>query len=427
MDEETFVLKIIPACLITLFMFLAAFIFTLKYVYAFHPAAIVFDNDEQMNRFFFYLNFYVPFSIASFFIYALLFSSEFFTRGICVIFGLASVILCVYILEDLFTIMLCLWLSYLIALAVVFTIPKNIYLIIGSITLFVYFQFHPEFMGHTAGWSGFEKPAVMNLCVAAGLMLTVSSCVIIIRTYADKYLLAKKTAAYLNQLGMKLTLFNHKLQELARSRSEEAIKEERLRLTRDLHDSCGYAFTNIIAVTDAAVSLGTIETDKAQEIFQQLRNLASEGIKQTRETLHAIREIRESSVKSIETVFQLAKIFEEVSGVSVFVAWGNMKQDYGFGINKILVKIIQEAFTNSIRHGHATRINIQFWEFERSFTMTVTDNGIGAQVVVKGIGLVGMEERLEAVGGSLKVSLPEDGGFRLSIIVPLFTGEYHEQ
>jgi signal transduction histidine kinase len=422
MREETFLLKIVPLIIITLLICFAALVFTLKYVWALSPASIVFDSNARMNRFFFYLNFYVPFATASFFIYALLFSSEFFTRGICTVLGIVSVILCVYVVEDLFTITLSLWLSYLVVLAAVFTLPKNLFLIVNSIALFAYFQFRPEFMGRNEGWSSFEKPQSMNLCILSGYMLVVSVCVICIHEYVDKYAVSKKTVAYLNQVGTKMVLFNHKLQEFARKSSEDAIKEERLRLTRDLHDSCGYAFTNIIAVTDAAVSLGVMSTDKAQEIFQQIRTLSSEGLKQTREILHAIRKPHEPSVKSIETVFQLAKIFEEVSGVTVYVEWGNMKQDYGFDINRTLIKIIQEAFTNSIRHGHATRITLQFWEFHSVFVMTVTDNGVGAQVVVKGIGLAGMEERLESIGGTLAVSLPEEGGFRLSITIPLPKG-----
>ncbi|MDR2257656.1 MAG: histidine kinase [Treponema sp.] len=235
----------------------------------------------------------------------------------------------------------------------------------------------------------------------------------------DKYAYNQKTIEHLNFVSAKLLLFNHRLQELAKQRGQEAVKQDRLRFTRDLHDSCGYAFSNIILVTDAAVSRGEMETANFQEIFHQIRNLASRGLNDTRETLHLIRSIQEPYHGAIESIYQLKKIFEEVTGIAVAVEWGNMKGDYGSAINRILTKIIQEAFTNSIRHGKASRILIQFWEFPGEFTMTVTDNGIGAANIVKGIGLAGMEERLESVGGTLSVSLPPEGGFRLKIIIPL--------
>jgi signal transduction histidine kinase len=51
--------------------------------------------------------------------------------------------------------------------------------------------------------------------------------------------------------------------------------------------------------------------------------------------------------------------------------------------------------------------------------MTVSDNGRGARQIVKGIGMAGMEERVVAIGGTLRAYSPEDGGFRLNVVIPL--------
>jgi hypothetical protein len=53
-----------------------------------------------------------------------------------------------------------------------------------------------------------------------------------------------------------------------------------------LHDSCGYVFTNIIAITDAAISCGRMQTRKMQDTFQLIQSQAREGLKRTRETLY---------------------------------------------------------------------------------------------------------------------------------------------
>jgi signal transduction histidine kinase len=118
----------------------------------------------------------------------------------------------------------------------------------------------------------------------------------------------------------------------------------------------------------------------------------------------------------------MKSIFQEVTGIRVDIESGNMKFDYGPIINTVLTRIVQEAFTNSIRHGQATRILIHFWEFPDSLTMTVTDNGKGIQQIVKGIGLAGMEERLATVKGTLETFSPEEGGFRLKVTIPLGIG-----
>jgi signal transduction histidine kinase len=123
----------------------------------------------------------------------------------------------------------------------------------------------------------------------------------------------------------------------------------------------------------------------------------------------------------------MKSIFEEVTGIKVDIEVGNIRQSYGRTINKILARILQEAFTNSIRHGKATYILIHFWEFPEELTMTVTDNGIGTQTIVKRIGLAGMEERLAELGGNLEVSSPEDGGFRIRVRIPFAADKKEEE
>ena len=59
----------------------------------------------------------------------------------------------------------------------------------------------------------------------------------------------------------------------------------------------------------------------------------------------------------------LKKIFEEVTGIRVVIESGNMKKNYGKELNAVLIRTVQKAFTNAVRHGRATRIDILFWEF----------------------------------------------------------------
>lgn len=410
--------KLIPVVLVVIFLLIACVIFTLKYVCTFHFFQLLF-TEEYTNQLLFYLNFYVFILTGGVSICCFLFSGGFLSRGICAIVGFSSSLLCVYFLEDLFTINSYICIAYIIAVSISFNPPKSGIAAAFAIFVFVFFQTHPSFLGKNLMGLDFARPNPPEIVALAINMLVPSAAIILFRFFADKYIQAKEVIAHLNLVGAQLVLFNHHLQELAKTRGEEAVKQDRLRFTRDLHDGCGYAFTNIIAVTDAAVSCGRMDAANSQEIFQRIRNLATEGFRETRDILHLIRSIQEPYAKSIDTVLELKKIFEEVTDIQVVVEWGNMRHDYGPVISRILTRIIQEAFTNSIRHGQATQIQIQFWEFPDELTMTVTDNGIGGSVVIKGIGLAGMEERLDAIGGRLSVSFPPDGGFRLTVTIPL--------
>jgi signal transduction histidine kinase len=417
MKLEKWFYKIVSTITIMILLLIAFIMFTSRYNSSSERLALT-NAGEQLNRLVFLRTFYISFCLYSAALFGCVFYSS-FMRRICLIAGLAAAVLCVYISGDLFTINIFIYLAYISMVSIMFPFPKNCLLSMIALLLFLLFMIHPSFMGLSLGGSQFVKPAFSETCVIVIILLLSASILSLLRFFMDKYRHNQKTIEHLNFVSTKLLLFNHRLQELAKQRGDEAVKQDRLRFTRDLHDSCGYAFSNIILVSDAAVSQGEMETAHSQEVFHQIRNLAFRGLNDTRETLHLIRKIQEPYHESIETIYQLKKIFEEVTGIAVTVEGGNMKHDYGPAINKVLARIIQEAFTNSIRHGKASRILIQFWEFPREFSMTVTDNGIGTVNIVKGIGLAGMEERLESVGGTLAVSSPPEGGFRLRIIIPL--------
>jgi signal transduction histidine kinase len=194
-----------------------------------------------------------------------------------------------------------------------------------------------------------------------------------------------------------------------------------------MHDSSGYVYTNIIALSDAAVSMKECDSETTKKLFSFIRTQAEEGLQRTRETLHTIREITTPLSTGINDIYQLKQIFEEVTNIHIQIETGNMKQSYGSVINSSLRKIVQESLVNSLRHGKATKIFIQFWELDNLLTMIVSDNGLGAKQIVKGIGLKGMEERVSILGGTISFSSPEEGGFRLLITIPLVNDTLYEE
>ncbi|MDR0374903.1 MAG: histidine kinase [Treponema sp.] len=392
--------------------------FSSRYSASHAEIPIAINANKQLNRIIFLRNFYISFAVYAAMLFGCIFSSPSMQR-IYLPAGAIAAILAVYILDDFFTVTLFMYLAHIMMASLVFPPRRSRVIAICCVLFFLVFLIHPPFMGLSLGGAEFVRPSFSELFTLTIIMALSSAIMIMLRHCIDTHIYDQETIEHLNSVETRLMLFNHQLQELAKQRGEEAVRQERLRFTRDLHDSCGYAFSNIILASDAAISRNEMGTAHSQEIFHQIRSLASRGLDDTRETLHLIRKIQEPYHKSVETIYQLKKIFEEVTGITVAVELGNIKSDYGPVINKVISRIIQESFTNSIRHGRASRILIQFWEFPGEFAMTVTDNGIGAENIIKGIGLAGMEERLESVGGTLAVSSPQEGGFRLKITIPL--------
>jgi signal transduction histidine kinase len=420
--------KFLPAVTAGIFLLIAlsAFVFTYR-----NPASIdfpAFTGIREENKVLFYLNFYISFFLAALSLYGCLFCSRPYLRS--VLFATAFVFssLAGYILNDLFTIKFNLYAACIIINAAVFHPPKSLLINGISILLYAVLLFHPSFLG--AGSRGFvfdRDPQFFQLFMFIILLGGLSSLIAYIRFLSDRNLGSEDTVKHLNAIMTQLTVFNQRLQEYAKASGEEAVKTDRLRFTRDLHDKCGYVFTIIITLAEAALSYGVPVPEKVDLALRRIRKQARDGLQQTRETLYMIRDMEEPWAGSIDAIYQMKSIFEEVTGIKVDIEIGNIRQSYGRTINKVLARILQEAFTNSIRHGKASYILIHFWEFSKELTMTVTDNGIGTQTVVKRIGLAGMEERLAAVGGNLEAYSPEDGGFRIRVRIPFAANEKEEK
>jgi signal transduction histidine kinase len=418
MDARRLFCRIIPTVIISVFIVSAAVIFAFKYGRA-QAIPLIFELNAADNRRMFFFNYYIPLFVCFAAVFGCFYGKVFLFRGIFLVMGFASAIIAGYVLDDLLTINICIYSAYVVMAATSFSPPKN-YIISGlSILLFAVFLFHPPFMGQAQAGRRFADYPADRIMPLVLYMTMLAAAMSMIRYLAERYAESNEEVVHLNQVGTKMLLFNHRLQEYIRNYGDEAVRKDRLRFTSDLHDSCGYVFTNIIAITDAAISWSSMDAQKMQDTFQLIQNQAREGLKKTRETLHMIRDIQDPGSGSIETIYEMKSIFEEVTGIKVEVETGNIKFNYGPEVNRSLIRIIQEGFTNSVRHGKANKIIIRFWEFPDALEMLLRDNGIGAQNIVKGIGIAGMEERLAALGGKLEVSSPEDGGFALKVTIPV--------
>jgi signal transduction histidine kinase len=386
MDTRRLFCKIIPAVITSVFIISGALIFAFKYGRD-QAIPLFFESNKADNRLMFFLNYYIPQVVYFAAVFGCLYGSGFLFRGICLMIGFAAAILAGYVLDDLFTINMCIYSAYVLMAAAAFSPPKN-YIISGlSIALFIIFLFHPPFMGLAQPGLRFADYPADQITLLVLYMTLLAAAMAMIRYLAERYAESDAEVVHLNQVGTKMLLFNHRLQEYIKNYGDEAVRKDRLRFTSELHDSCGYVFTNIIAITDAAISWSSMETQKMQDTFQIIQNQAREGLKKTRETLHMIREIQAPGSGSIETIYEMKSIFEEVTGIKVEIETGNINWDYGPEVNRSLIRIIQEGFTNSVRHGKATKIIIRFWEFSGMLEMLLRDNGIGAQILLRGLAL----------------------------------------
>ena len=419
MNKQDFPAKIIPSIMAGLFLAVALSSFTITYRNLDYAVLPSFSVNPIENRNLFYLTFYIFFFLLNLSLFCSLFCHRRYLKHLFSITSFVFSVLTGYVLNDLFTIKFSIYAACIIVNAIIYLPPKSTLVNGTAILFYTIFLFHRPFLGTDLSGSIFDdKLQFLQILMVVIMLIGLSSLIAYIQFLADERSDSRDTVKHLNSIITQLSVFNHRLQEYAKTSSEEAIKTDRLRFTQDLHDKCGYVFTILITLAEAALSFGEPIPRRVEASLQKIRKQAKEGLQQTRETLYMIREMQEPWAGSIDAIFQIKSIFEDVTGIKVDVEIGNIRQSYGRTIYKVLARILQEAFTNSIRHGKASYILIHFWEFPEELTMTVTDNGIGSQTIVKKIGLAGMEERLAEIGGSIEVSSPQEGGFRIRVKIP---------
>lgn len=211
---------------------------------------------------------------------------------------------------------------------------------------------------------------------------------------------------------------NLAFQEYANLADGVATQKERERITREIHDSSGYTFTNLIALMEVAISLGAREPEKLVDLHYQAKRLAQEGLQETRRSLRRLRATEEDRSEGIKSLLKVLKTFEQVTNIRITLSLGNIRWTYGTAVDMTIYRILQEALTNSFRHGKAKTIWVSFWEQLGGLIINIKDDGKGVEKIEKGIGLAGMEERLGQLGGTIEIPNYRDG-FHILIRLPI--------
>ena len=204
------------------------------------------------------------------------------------------------------------------------------------------------------------------------------------------------------EAGMKsLARANVGFQTYSRNVGERSKQDERNRITREVHDSVGYALTNISIMLDAATGLLGQDTVRVRKHLQSGREQVDSAHWEIRRALHALRSLDRAETYGTKNVLRIAQQFQEATSVAVDIDLGNSRRSYGAHVDATLYRFVQEALANAFRHGRATHVEVRLWESETKISLSVRDNGVGTDEVEEGIGIVGIRERLSQVNGRL--------------------------
>ena len=227
----------------------------------------------------------------------------------------------------------------------------------------------------------------------------------------------------LNQSVLQLTSANVGFQDYATTAEERSSQEERNRITREVHDSIGYSLTNIVVMMEAAQGLIQVDPERLRQTLVLARTQAQDALAEVRRTLRALRAAstpRRSARMLLEKLF---RTFESATNVSVRVEYRNLFTAPESAIDSVIYRTVQEGLTNAFRHGRATEVMVLFWFDGNGISVSLRDNGVGSQEIKDGIGLRGMRERIEPLGGTVHAGCMDGAGFELRVWVPVKRGD----
>ncbi|WP_067468478.1 sensor histidine kinase [Actinomadura macra] len=209
-------------------------------------------------------------------------------------------------------------------------------------------------------------------------------------------------------------------EELQRSREQlvTGIAEERRRLRRDLHDGLGPALAAAALKIEVARNLAPRDGDGADEALRSVRGDLSAVLTDVRRLVHDLRPPSLDQFGLVGAVEQLAERFQGRS-LRVTMHCAGELAALPAAAEEAAYRIVGEALANVSRHAGAARCEVRLTAGQEALEVEIADDGQGVPSgALVGVGLVGMRERAEELGGHCVVSARPGGGTRVRAVLP---------
>ncbi|MCL6590538.1 MAG: sensor histidine kinase [Firmicutes bacterium] len=263
-------------------------------------------------------------------------------------------------------------------------------------------------------------PRIADFVLPWGECVIAIICGILIRTLLDKVRQLSFQAEEFHKSNVRLVEANLGLQDYTVRQQRESIMNERNRISREIHDSVGYMLTNLIAVLDYTRELIIAGKDQALEKLDSGREQAREALAEVRRAVRALRPPIE--VSHLQAISALITAFSEVTKIEVSAHMSDLPDSLTEELDWLIYRVIQEALTNTFRHGQANHVFINVHLKSKLLSITIRDNGLGAADIKLGCGLTGIQERVKALGGRFEVESGPNQGFTIKILIPWTNG-----
>ena len=215
-----------------------------------------------------------------------------------------------------------------------------------------------------------------------------------------------RLVALQHEQHVELVQANKQLQKYALTNEKLAQTQERNRLARELHDTLAHTLSSMSVQLEATKALFDRDPAEAKKMLDQTIVNAKNGLTETRRTLVDLRSSELESYGLTQAMRNFGKSSAERGGFKITF---NLEKDMDVlsdEISHCIYRVTQEALENTLRHANAKNVTVNLFSDADTITLEVIDDGSGfdsTAISKDHLGIRGMKERVEMLGGSIRV------------------------
>jgi signal transduction histidine kinase len=205
----------------------------------------------------------------------------------------------------------------------------------------------------------------------------------------------------------------------------QAQETERRALSRELHDEVGQSLSAVlIELRNLSTGLGVRTEEQSQSQVDSIKGLVESTVRVIRNMSLLLRPAMLDDLGLVPALRWQAREVSKRTGMDVLVTTDSVSDDLPDEYKTCIYRVVQEALHNCSRHSQASTVRIRVQQSGDSLGLSVQDDGRGFDVThTKGLGLLGMEERVSRLGGKWEVHSAPGSGTILAIELPFRASE----
>lgn len=203
-----------------------------------------------------------------------------------------------------------------------------------------------------------------------------------------------------------------------------SLEEERKRIARDVHDGPTQSVAQLVMKMDLVLALMDSDAEKAKSLLSESKEIAMTALKDIRSFIFDLHPVMLETKGLHATLEEFTSKWQDQFGVKVELDLAPV--EVPMALAKVIFSVIQESLNNIRKYAEASSVKIELKEDGGNLTATVHDDGKGfdAAKVLEGygergsLGLLGMRERAELVGGKWEIASAPGQGTTVTLAVP---------